>query len=190
MDRMLKTMRFSLVCLAVLLALGCLPTAQHGPLGTGVSTGPNAPSFEGAFAVSSMWLGKTWEIFVAGSDPDEDMDYIWAEVSQLGGHMWDQHLIRLKGSNQARFKGVITLPTPSFRSRKIWETLRVTLRIRDRAGHYSDPVMLEVELGKPTQESIPDEWLEARRNRLGVIFFDFDLDRAESKDFETWLRHR
>ncbi|MEJ5349752.1 MAG: hypothetical protein WHS46_13815 [Desulfosoma sp.] len=188
MDRFLKTMRFSLVFLAVLLALGCRPIAQHGPLVTGVSTGPNAPRFDGVFAVSSMWFGKIWEIFVAGSDPDGDMDYIWAEVSQLGGHMWDQHLIRLKGSNQARFKGVITLPTPSFHSRTIWETLRVTLRIRDRAGHYSDPVVLEVELGKPTLESIPDTWLDARRNRLGVIFFDFDLDRAEAKDFETRLR--
>jgi len=133
-----------------------------------------------------MWLGKNWEIFVEGSDLDGDMDYIWAEVSQLGGHMWDQHLIRLKGVDRERFKGVIIVPTPSFQSRKIYETLRVTLRVRDRAGHYSNPVTLEVDLGKPTREAVPESWVDARKHRLGIIFFDFDLDRSEDiRDFKT-----
>jgi hypothetical protein len=160
---------------------GCT-AALHGTARDVASpAGPNPPRIDGTFAVSSMWLGKTWEIFVEGSDPDGDMDYIWAEVSQLGGHMWDQHLIRLKGSDQARFKGVIELPTPSFFSRKIWETLRVTLRLRDRAGHYSDPVTLEVELGAPTRQPVPERWAEARSHKLGTIFFDFDLDRADNE---------
>lgn len=176
-----------LVLVAALFLHGCHPAAHHVSRETGMAAGPHAPTIDGAFAVSSMWLGKNWEIFVAGSDPDGDMDYIWAEVSQLGGRMWDQHLLRLKGPHQTRFKGVISLPTPSFQSRKIWETLRVTLRIRDRAGHYSDPVTLEVDLGKPTRESVPESWLDARRNSLGVIFFDFDLDRGENADnFNSW----
>lgn len=176
-----------LVLVAALLLLGCYPAAHQVSRETGVAAGPHAPTIDGAFAVSSMWLGKNWEIFVAGSDPDGDMDYIWAEVSQLGGHMWDQHLLRLKGLHRTRFRGVISLPTPSFQSRKIWETLRVTLRIRDRAGHYSDPVMLEVDLSKPSRESVPESWLDARQHTLGVIFFDFDLDGAEkTDDFMSW----
>lgn len=164
-----------------------MPAFQGAAREPAPSAGPNPPRIDGTFAVSSMWLGKTWEIFVEGSDPDGDMDYIWAEVSQLGGHMWDQHLIRLKGPDQTRFRGVIELPTPSFFSRKIWETLRVTLRIRDRAGHYSEPKTLEVELGKPTRETVPDTWIDARRHRLGIIFFDFDLDRAEGdRDLRQW----
>lgn len=178
---------FALGLLVLAMFFGCASTGGPKAWEPGVPPGPHPPKIEGAFAVSSMWMGKIWEIYIEGSDPDGDMDYIWAEVSQLGGHMWDQHLIRLKGPDQSRFKGVITLPTPSFQSRKIWEILRVTLRIRDRGGHYSDPVTLEVELGKPTQEPIPESWLEVRKKRLGVIFFDFDLDRAEgTTDFKSW----
>lgn len=178
---------FLAVLLGVGFLFGCSPAFQGAAREPGPPAGPNPPKIDGAFAVSSMWLGKTCEIFVEGSDPDGDMDYLWAEVSQLGGHMWDQHLIRLKGPDQKRFKGVIEMPTPSFFSRKIWETVRVTLRIRDRAGHYSEPKTLEVELGKPTRETVPDAWKEARQYRLGVIFFDFDLDRAENgKDYKMW----
>ncbi|ROR03325.1 hypothetical protein [Desulfosoma caldarium] len=176
-----------LALLAAMVLPGCNPAAHNVARETGVVAGPHAPTIDGVFAVSSMWLGKNWEIFVAGSDPDGDMDYIWAEVSQLGGHMWDQHQLRLTGSQRTQFRGVITLPTPSFQSRKIWETLRVTLRIRDAAGHYSDPVTLEVELGKPTRESIPESWQDAREHSLGVIFFDFDMDYGEhSEDFKRW----
>lgn len=182
-----KTGSLILALMAALVLQGCSPAAHNVSRETGVVAGPHAPTIDGAFAVSSMWLGKNWEIYVAGSDPDGDMDYIWAEVSQLGGHMWDQHLLRLTGPHRTRFKGVISLPTPSFQSRKIYETLRVTLRLRDKAGHYSDPVTLEVELGKPTRESVPESWQDAREHSLGVIFFDFDLDRADdSNDFKSW----
>ncbi|SMC22354.1 hypothetical protein SAMN02746041_01398 [Desulfacinum hydrothermale DSM 13146] len=140
-------------------------------------TGLHPPRIQTSFAVSNLWFGKTWEIFVEGEDPDGDMDYIWVEVSQLGGNMWSNHRVYLEGDRKAHFKGVIHLPTPSLLSRSGWQTLRAVLRIHDRANHYSNPVTHEVELGRPTRTPVPAQWKAARAQRLGTVFFDFDLDR-------------
>ncbi|MBC7359404.1 MAG: hypothetical protein H5U10_12795 [Desulfacinum sp.] len=150
--------------------------------------GVHPPRIQSSFAVSSLWFGKTWEIFVEGEDPDGDMDYIWAEVSQLGGNMWSNHRVYLKGEREAHFKGVLHLPTPSLLGRTGWQTLRVVLRIHDRANHYSDPVTHEVELGRPAAEPVPEEWQAVRARRLGTIFFRFDLDRDGDHDRVPLLR--
>jgi hypothetical protein len=140
----------------------------------GPGAAPGAPRIDDRFAVSSLWQGQIWKIFVSGSDPDGDMDYIWLQVSQLGGNMWDNHLVRLHGANQSSFSGYISFPTQNYTLRRGWETVRVEMRIRDRAGHYSAPVTLEVEIGSPTRQAVPEKWARVANNQLGTVIFNFD----------------
>jgi hypothetical protein len=177
----------SVLWLLVLFSAGCAATVQ--PKEAAAPPKPNPPVFDDSFTVSSMWLGKVLRIYVEGHDPDGDMSHIWFVVSQLGGHMWSNHTVRLEGSKQANFKGYVELPTPSFRSRSGWETLRIEMKIRDQVGHYSGIRVHEVRLGKPTKEEVPSKWADAER--LGVIFFDFDLggDGEESDGMDSSWAH-
>ena len=154
---------------AILLAGG----AMAGPGFAGPAAG-GAPRIDDSFAVSSIWQGQTWQIFVSGSDPDADMDYIWIQVSQLGGNMWDNHRVMLHGANRGSFAGYIAFPTQTYTPRMGWETVRVEMRIRDATGRYSAPVTLQMEVGSPTREAIPEKWSRVTNNRLGTIIFDFD----------------
>jgi len=120
------------------------------------------PQFEDSFAVSSIRPGENWRIFVKGSDPDGDMTHIWVVVSQLGGNMWSNHIIRLKGNESKAFEGYITLPTPHFFPRGGWQYVRVEMKIRDKAGVYSQPRVQELEIGSPTMEYLPSNG-EARQ---------------------------
>jgi len=173
----------SVLWLLVLFSAGCAATVQ--PKEAAAPPKPNPPVFDDSFTVSGMWFGKVLRIYVEGHDPDGDMSHIWFVVSQLGGHMWSNHTVRLEGSEQANFKGYVELPTPTgFRLRSGWETLRIEMKIRDQVGHYSGPRIHEVQLGKPTNEEVPSKWADAER--LGVIFFEFDLngDGDESDDMD------
>ncbi len=175
-----KTMVGFLLVLAVG-AAGCATLMERAQRRQEPIPGVEPPHLLDAFAVSSMWFGDTWEIYVEGKDPDGDMDYIWVEVSQLGGNMWSNHRVYLKGDNRSHFKGVIRLPTPPNIFHNGWETLEATLRIRDRGNHYSNPKKVSVELGRPVRERIPEKWIDARNNKLGTVFFEFELDREGSR---------
>jgi hypothetical protein len=63
------------------------------------------------------------------------------------------------------------------------------MKIRDQVGHYSGLRIHEVRLGKPTKEEVPSKWADAER--LGVIFFDFDLggDGEESDGMDSSWAH-
>jgi hypothetical protein len=161
---------FMLVYAGLFMLYGTLSRAEAQ------SAGP--PQFEDSFAVSSIWPGENWRIFVKGSDPDGDMTHIWVVVSQLGGNMWSNHIIRLKGNESKAFDGYITLPTPHFFPRRGWEYVRVEMKIRDKTGVYSQPRVQELEIGSPTREYLPSEWRSAGNHSLGTLFFDFHLDQS------------
>lgn len=79
--------------------------------------------------------------------------------------------------------GYVALPTPLslYRTSSGWETVRVEARIRDGAGHYSQPRIHEVVIGKYTAEAVPAKWSLAANHKLGTIFLGFDLDRESNQ---------
>ena len=169
------------VALSVVLASLLIFTGD-GPQGAKEAPAGAQPAFEDSFAVSSVWPGQDWHIYVKGSQPDGQMDYIWVVVSQLGGNMWYNDIIRLKGDNRKHFEGYITLPIPRFFPKRSWEYVTVEMRIKDTAGRYSEKRVHELEIGSPTKEVLPTEWRSVANQELGTIFFRFDLDQGESAD--------
>ena len=162
------TLSLAIMLLFVLMAGGRSFAAQ--------AQAANAPEFLDSFAVSSVWPGQNWQIYVKGADPNGQMDHIWVVVSQLGGNMWSNHVIPLKGDERKSFSGYINLPIPNFIRHTSWEYLTIEMKIRDASGNYSQKRVQELTIGSPTKESVPTEWRSAENRQLGTIFFDFDLD--------------
>jgi len=166
--RTCMTLSLAIMLLFVLMAGGRNFAAQ--------AQAANAPELLDSFAVSSVWPGQDWHIFVKGADPNGQMDHIWIVVSQLGGNMWSNHVIPLKGDDRKSFSGYINLPIPNFISHRGWEYVEIEMKIRGNDGNYSQKRVLELTIGSPAKESIPSEWQSAQNRQLGTIFFDFDLD--------------
>jgi hypothetical protein len=177
-----RFVKFVFVSVAFLMLTGCAPVAMmpvEAPQPQAV--GPaHAPVIEDGFAVSSLWGGETWRVFLRGSDPDGDMSHLWVVVTQVGKHT-DTEIIPLKGRNQQEFSGYLTLDTPAWI--RTWDAVRVEVRIRDRAGNLSEKVTLEAQIGFPTRERLPSEWASAAQYHLGVLFFQFQDDNGNGKPF-------
>ncbi len=173
----------SLLLSVALLVLGaCAPVAMMpGEAPQPQTMGPgNPPRLEDGFAVSSLWGGETWRVFLRGSDPDGDMSHLWVVVTQLGKHT-DTEIIPLKGRDQAEFSGFLTLNTPSWI--RTWDYVRVEVRIRDKAGNLSEKATFEAQIGSPTRERLPEHWAGAVQHHLGVLFFRFLDDNGNDRPF-------
>ncbi|MGV8074835.1 MAG: hypothetical protein AB2L11_09820 [Syntrophobacteraceae bacterium] len=108
------------------------------------------------------------------------MDHIWVVVTQLGGNTAND-IIPLNGNNRRAFAGYLALFTPH--SIGLWETVRVEIKIKDKAGNYSLLCTHETRIGSPTTETLPHEWAQVADKELGVLPFDFDL-RNETRDHD------
>lgn len=155
-----------------------LAGSAHSAPPTNPPSNSHSPEIEDSFAVSSLWGGDIWRVFVQGSDPAGDMKYIWAEITQVGSKN-SSEIVPLKGDARRRFSGYLALYTPHYL--RSWETVKVEIRIRDEAGNYSNVRTHEVTIGAPTKEGIPEKWAQAAQNRIGTIFFDFE--RPDDRDF-------
>lgn len=161
---------------------GCAPVSwvpAQAPESQAIGVG-QAPRLEDGFAVSSLWGGQTWRIFLRGSDPDGDMEYLWVVITQLGKHSETQ-LVHLKGPDRAGFSGFLALNTPSWL--RTWDFVRVEVRIRDRAGNLSDKATFEAQIGFAPREGLPAQWTDATRNHLGTLFFQFRDDGGDGRPF-------
>ncbi len=141
------------------------------PPAAAASAPGHPPQILDSFAVSSLWQGQMWRIFVQGEDPDGDMDHLWVFVTQVGQKTAND-IIVLKGNDRRAFAGYLALNTP--RRIGLWETVRVEIKIKDRAGNYSPVRIHEALIGSPTTEAIPSKWAQFDDRRLGNIFFDFE----------------
>lgn len=148
-----------------------------GPMPGQMAAGPNPPLLEDIFAASAVPRGGVWNVFVKGSDPDGDMSHLWVIVSQLGKRS-ESETIALKGSDQRAFSGYFTI-YPRGANFSPWEDLRVTVRIRDRAGHLSETREVETRLGFQTREMLPAKWADSARYWLGTILFDLAGDNGD-----------
>ena len=127
-----------------------------------------------------------WPIFVQGSDPKGDMQYIWFEITQLGGRN-STEIVYLRGENRREFSGYVAVYLPR-RAFGGWQTVRAEIRLKDAAGSYSEKRVHEVQVGAPTREGMPEKWRMAMGRHLGNIFFNFDSEHGDN--FRSGFRHR
>jgi hypothetical protein len=108
--------------------------------------GPNPPAIGKSFASDQLRPGDLWKIYIQASDPDGDMESIVSVVEQTGTGAYPPSFTRIKAENGKEASGYIYLITngPSGFDFLYNQQLTVSIHIRDKAGHTSQPVSFKV----------------------------------------------
>ncbi len=152
------------------------------PVAATPSGNPNAasggPVLEDSYAAASVASGQTWHIYLKGHDPTEDMQYIWIEITQLGGRN-STEIVYLRCVYRENLYGYVAVYLPHVKTG--WQTVRAEIKVKDAGGNYSNMKVHEVQVGTYSNAGIPEQWQSAARNHIGNIFFDFDSDRSHGR---------
>jgi hypothetical protein len=110
-----------------------------------------------SFACKELKPGDVWKIYLKASDPEGQMKYIFATVSQPGVVAYPISMIRIKGENQKELSGYIYLSTPLTGQVNFFNlTLTLSVSIKGTGG-FSQPAVFPLSFeAKPTPEAPPD----------------------------------
>ena len=120
--------------------------------------GKAAPVVTDSFASKEIMPGDTWKVYLKASDPDGDMDSVVSEIYQGGVGNYPISFTKIREGNRRELNGYVYLNTLSAGGSQ-WENfwyIDLTLSIKDKAGHYSKPVVYRLTFqGRSTQEPPP-----------------------------------
>ena len=104
--------------------------------------GKATPVITASFASKELKPGDTWKIYLQASDPDGDMDQIACTLTQPAKGEYFPGFVKVGEENGQELSGYLYLNTMSRDGLGWMNFLHVTLtvRIRDKAGHYSESV--------------------------------------------------
>ena len=168
-----------LVLILVLSGCATVMNAQE----KGSSTGKTAPAITAYFAAKELRGGDTWKIYLNAADPDGDMKYIVASIDQAGMGAYSASYTRIAKQRGKEFSGYVylnTMASASYTS-TIFYNLSLTLQIQDRAGNYSEPVVvpLNFEYRAGAQASPPTGKFEEQD--LGPIMISLKTMTAQNE---------
>ena len=132
--------------------------------------GKASPVITASFASQELRPGDSWKIYLKASDPDGDMQSVVAVVEQKGLGPYPISYTRLKEGNQKELSGYVFLNTsgPFGDSWLYSYSFTVTIQIKDKAGHVSQPGSFKVSFNnRVTQQPPPSGTFE--ENSLGPI---------------------
>ena len=164
----------ALVLLSLFVTPAQVVAAPPGP----IDAASQGPVLEDTYAALSLGSGQTWYIYLQGHDLNEDMQYIWFEVTQLGGRN-STEIVNLRCVYRGSLYGYVAVYLPHVNTG--WQTVRAEIKVKDAAGNYSTTRVHEVQLGAYAREAIPAKWQAAARNHIGNIFFDFSSERSHGR---------
>ncbi len=141
--------------------------------------GKEAPIITESYSSKQMNPGDTWKVYLKASDPNGDMESILATVDMVGSGTHPISHTRIQEENRKELSGYLSLIT-SNPSGDAWLnnlTLTLTIQIKDRAGHFSRPVIFPLEFNYRYVQEPPPSGVFPEKN-LGPImitlrsFFD------------------
>lgn len=111
-----------------------------------------------SFAGKELRAGDIWKVYLKASDPEGNMKYIFAAISQPGVGTYPLSIIKVKGENQKELSGYIYLNTAPARSTQYFNlTLTLTVNIQGKGGQFSQPAVFPLTFQpKPTREEPPE----------------------------------
>jgi hypothetical protein len=119
--------------------------------------GKTPPVIVQSFASKELRPGDVWKVYLKASDPEGQMKYIFATVSQPGANAYPVSIIRIKGENQKELSGYIYLNTaPAAHVNFFNLTLTLSVSIKGTGGFSQSadfPLSFEA---KAAQEAPPD----------------------------------
>ncbi len=167
-------MKRLLLMTVIVIIAGC--NNLNPPLTVIEGTSGSPPVILDFYTYSVIRAGRILPVFVEVKDPDGDMAGFRVEVSQVGGNMYDRFFVPLRDQYKSYAKGYLAMQIPNMNEP---ERLKIYLYAVDITGRRSQLVSYDVSigLGRLPEEQLPDKWVDARKTRLGNIFFEFQLER-------------
>ena len=148
--------------------------------------GKAAPVITESFASQELRPGDNWKIYLKASDPDGDLQSVVAVVDQKGVGSYPISFTKLKEGNRKELSGYVYLNTsgPYGDSWLYSYSLTITVQMKDKAGHYSQPVVFTVSFNNRfTQQAPPPGIYE--ENNLGPVMVELrPIDGGASSDFD------
>jgi hypothetical protein len=148
--------------------------------------GKTAPVITESFASQELRPGDDWKIYLKASDPDGDMQSVVAVVEERGVGPLPVSITKLKEGNQKDLSGYVFLNTagPYGVSWLYSYSLTIMVQIKDKAGHYSNPVVFSVSFNdRYTQQPPPPGVF--RENNLGPVLVELrPIDGGTGHDFD------
>jgi hypothetical protein len=135
------------------------------------TTAPKAiPVIAQSYASPQIAPGKNWKVYLKASDADGDMDNIAGTVQQPGVGTYPISFTRIGEKYRKELSGYVYLFIPLLEGLdNVGITL--TIQIRDRAGLFSQPVKLPLDIGFLSREEPPQPGV-FEENDLGPILVD------------------
>ena len=119
--------------------------------------GKTPPVIVQSFATKELRPGDVWKVYLKASDPEGQMKYIFATVSQPGTNAYPISIIRIKGENQKELSGYIYLNTaPAAQASFFNLTLSLSVSIKGKGGFSQAAVFPLSFQAKPAKETPPD----------------------------------
>jgi len=148
--------------------------------------GKAAPVITESFASQELRPGDTWKIYLKASDPDGDLQSVVAVVEQKGVGSYPLSYTKLKEGNQKELSGYVYLNTsgPYGDSWLYSYSLTITVQVKDKAGHYSQPVVFPVSFNNRFTQQPPPSGIYEENNLGPVLVVLHPIDGGAPSDFE------
>ena len=133
---------------------------------------PGAPVITQTFAAGEISPGETWRIYLRATDPEGEMKAIYATVDQPGRGPQASGPIPIAEDQRRELSGFLYLNTSGIQG-LAFLNLTLTVQIRNRTGHFSQPVSFPLALNPRAVRKTPP--LGAFQEReLGPIMVSLD----------------
>jgi len=159
--------RFLLIVSLSASILGCGELWKLVPIEPG-----SKPVISDSFAPQDVKPGTGWKIFLAAEDKDGDMKDIVAAIAPASQSFLTYSFAAIREEERGWLTGYLFIRTPPSRHLQN-EMFHLTIFIRDKADRKSDSVGFLLSFTSESDAELPEKWLEASDNRLGIIFPDY-----------------
>jgi len=137
-----------------------------------------APGITRTFASREISPGETWKIYLRATDPEGEMKAIYATVDQPGRGPQAAGPIPIPEDQRRELSGFLFLNTSGSQG-LAFLSLIVTVQIRNRTGHFSQPVSFPLALNPRAVQESPPMGAFGERN-IGPIMVSLDPETGGS----------
>jgi hypothetical protein len=137
--------------------------------------GKSIPVITQSFASKEMKLGDTWKVYLKASDPDGDMNNIYATIEQPGIGTYPISITRIKEGGGKELSGYVYLNTITVQGLN-FATITLTVQIQDKAGHFSKPAVFHLSFNNLSRQETPPPGTFAEKDLGPIMIFLRPID--------------
>ena len=162
-----------------ILLIVLMTLSSHEESWTQAKGSPPVISF--AWAQEKIRQGEDWRIYIAASDPDNDMYRIHCRVDQPGGQIYRPDITAMKKGMEGKLTGYLVLRTMSVQDLS-GTNLILTVTIIDRLGNESKTMGFPLSINGEGRKAPPPDLIPAGLEKdldRRIAYIGIDLMRRD-----------